>query len=77
MEDFKPWWASKGVLGPLVSVACLLLAALFGVQIDAGTQAVVVDQLTTAVIAIGVVVGSGIGIWGRIKASRRIGPPNA
>jgi hypothetical protein len=70
--ETKPWYASKGVLGPIVA-GLALVASLFGVTIDPATQAVIVDQgvaLLTAAVTFG---GLVVGIWGRISAVRKIG----
>lgn len=68
----KPWYASKGVLGPIVA-GLALIAGLFGVKIDPATQAVIVDQgvaLVTAAVTFG---GLVLGVWGRVTATKKIG----
>jgi hypothetical protein len=71
MTEEKPWYLSKGVLGPLVAVVALIAGA-FGVKVDAATQALVVDQVIGAVSAGVALLGAIVGIWGRITATKVI-----
>lgn len=71
-NETKAWWASKGVIGGAIAAACTI-AALFGVQIDAATQQVVVDQAMAAIVAGVNLVGAVLAIWGRLSAVKRIG----
>lgn len=68
----KPWWMSRGVVGPLIS-ALAMLATVFGVEIDPETQGYVIDQVVAIGTAAMVIVGAVVGIWGRVKARRPIG----
>ncbi len=70
--ETKPWYASKGVIGPIVA-GLALLASLFGIKVDAATQAIIVDQgvaLATAFVTFG---GLVLGIYGRVTATKQIG----
>lgn len=71
MLGTKPWYASKGIIGPIVTIAALV-AGFFGIDIDTQTQAVVVDELVAAASAIVAVVGAIVGIWGRVTATKVI-----
>jgi hypothetical protein len=71
-QQGKPLWLSRGVMGPVVSVLALLIGVVGGVQVDAATQAIIVDQVVGLVSAAVVLIGSVVGIWGRIKARQPI-----
>lgn len=71
MTDVKPWYLSKGVLGPLVTVLALA-AGLFGIKIDEATQALIVDQATGAITAAVALIGALVGIYGRVTATSQI-----
>ena len=62
--DSKPWYLSRGVIGPLVAAVCSL-AAIAGWSLDP-------EEWTEILLALVVLVGSVIGIWGRIRANRPI-----
>ena len=64
----KQWWQSKTIIGALVSMMSTLLAS-FGVAIAPDMQ----GEIVTALIAFGGVVGTGLSIYGRVKASHAIG----
>jgi hypothetical protein len=70
--DPKPWWQSKGIVGPLVAILALVLS-FFGVKIDPATQGLIVDQAIAGLGAAVALLGSIVGIWGRVTASRPIG----
>lgn len=62
MNDGKPMWASTGVWGA-VSVLAVSVASLAGYNIgDAGGWA-------TGIVTL---LGAGLSLWGRIKASKKI-----
>lgn len=71
MYDTKPWYLSKGILGPLVTVLALIAGA-FGVKIDPATQGLIVDQVSGAITAVVALVGALVGIYGRITATTTI-----
>ncbi|MBO6771744.1 MULTISPECIES: hypothetical protein [unclassified Thalassospira] len=64
----KQWWQSKTIIGALVSLISTLCASL-GVTIAPEMQ----TEIVTALVAFGGVVGTGLSIYGRIKASHTIG----
>ena len=45
---------------------------LFGIQIDPQTQAVLVDNVTALMSAGGAIVGAILGIYGRVKADKKV-----
>jgi hypothetical protein len=68
MDDTKPWYLSRGVIGSVVAIAAGA-AAVFNYQIDASLQA----GITEEILGIGSLVGGALALWGRIRASRKIG----
>ncbi len=64
----KPWWQSKTIWGGAIAVASGALG-LFGIDVDAATQDVVVQNI--------LMITSGIGgllaIYGRLKAEHTLG----
>ena len=68
MDDTKPWYLSRGVIGSAIATGA---AAVFHYQIDASLQA----GITEEIVGIGSLVGGAIALWGRINARRKIGRP--
>lgn len=68
MEDFKGMFASKTVWGGIVALLAGVLGIL-GYTIDATDQVTLVETAT----AIASAVGGVIAIYGRVKASKKIG----
>lgn len=68
MQDEKPWYLSKGVIGGLVAVLASL-AGLLNYTIGSADQTQLVDLITAAAGLI----GGGVAIVGRISASKKIG----
>lgn len=68
MDDTKQWYLSKTVWGGLIAVLASLPRAM-GIDIDAGTQAAIADDL----VALAGAVGGLVAIYGRIAANRRLG----
>lgn len=68
MNEVKPWYQSRGVVGPLVAAVLAVLQG-FGVSLGEGS----VEAVTDAVVQAGIAAGALVGIWGRIKANTRIG----
>ena len=58
---------SRAVIGGLIAVGAGV-AGLFGVDLDAGTQA----NLATTIVDLASAVGGLIAIWGRLKATHII-----
>lgn len=68
MEDVKSWLASRAVWGGIIAVLSAL-AGLFGYTVAETDQVALVE----AIAGIGAAVGGVIAIWGRIKATKKIG----
>jgi hypothetical protein len=64
----KPWYASTGVWGAVVTLVGSVLA-LLKVQLDPQ----LLDDIRQWVLALVTLVGGGVALWGRIRATRRIG----
>lgn len=70
MEDAKKWWASRGVIGSLATVAIGVAGSLGVVTQD--QAAGLADQTTELLLSLGALVTGAISLWGRIAATRRI-----
>ena len=68
MDDTKPWYLSRGVIGSGVAIAAGVASA-FHFQIDGDLQSSLTDWLLSG----GALVGGALALWGRLKASRKIG----
>jgi len=68
MNNPKPWYLSRGVVGGLVA-AVLPLLGLFGVSLSAEDQL----QLVNVIVALATSVAGVVAIVGRLKADRPIG----
>lgn len=69
MNDNKPWYASSGVWGGILAAGVGLVALITHTTI---TQADV-SSLAGDLAAIGGAVGGIIAVYGRIKATKKIG----
>ena len=72
MDGVKNLIASRTFWGAIVAIGGAA-AGFFGHEIDAATQAVITDQAAATGGAIATVIGGLLAIWGRIKASKKIG----
>lgn len=77
MNDTKAWYESKGVWGSIISLASLGMALFGGHAMTPEAQVTLVDQLTVAISAVGVLVGSILAFVGRITAKSQIAPKAA
>ena len=68
MDDFKELWKSKTFWGGLIALLAGILG-IFGYTLLPEDQAALVDGGT----AIAASIGGVIAIWGRVKASKKIG----
>jgi hypothetical protein len=67
MEDAKPFWQSKGVIGGLVAFAAGV-AGIFGIGVPEAAQ----GEITTHVHGLVVAAGGLLAMYGRLKADRKI-----
>jgi len=70
VDDYKNWWASRGVVGGLVALVCGVLASM-GYAATA-EDAVMMSNATEAVLSAISAVGGAVALYGRIKATKRI-----
>ena len=63
---------SRGVLGPLVAIVVVVVAQLFGESITPEEQTTLVQGVGDVIVKLGVIAGSVVGIYGRIRASQPI-----
>jgi len=71
-EETKPLFKSATFIGVIIMVLAQV-AALFGYHYTPDDISVVTDQTAVIVSAGGTLVGSVLAIWGRIRATKRIG----
>lgn len=73
--ETKPWWQSAGIWGSLIAVAAGG-AGMLGYTISPDDQAQLVTAATKGVelgtAAVGLL-GGLVSLWGRIRATKRIG----
>jgi hypothetical protein len=77
MEDVKPWYASKGIWGSIIVIAAMGLKVA-GIEISPDDQATAVDMVVKGASSVAdlVALGGGvIALWGRLRASTKIGKP--
>ncbi len=67
MIELKSWYSSKTVWGAAIVIVASC-ANLFGLEISAGDQHDLTENLSAIVAAAGGI----IAIWGRISASKRL-----
>jgi uncharacterized membrane protein len=67
MQDVKPWYLSKTIIGAVITVLALV-AGVFGYGIGPEEQAAIADYIVT----LGGVVGGLLAIYGRVKADKAV-----
>lgn len=76
VEATKPWWKSKGVVGGLLT-AVLGLLVTFGVLTPEAATTDNIEAISTTWVdvatSIGIVVGGILSVYGRLKATKKIG----
>ncbi len=65
MTDTKPWFRSKGFVGPLVTVIALILENLGIMKIDPSGMSDIILQIVA-------LLGAAVGMVGRAMASARL-----
>lgn len=66
--ETKPWYQSRGVVAGIVTVAAVIASAVFHTQIAAADQ----TELINDGLAIGTVLASGVALYGRIFATKKV-----
>ncbi len=64
--ETKQWWKSKGVMGSVAVLVCLIGSQCCGGNWDS-------EQVTTQLMDIGIAASSLIALWGRITANTKVG----
>jgi uncharacterized membrane protein len=67
MDNVKPWWQSRAVIGGLVAFAAGV-AGIFGIGVPESVQGSITDNVSAIVAA----VAGLVAVYGRIKAQSRI-----
>jgi len=75
MTETKPFYLSKGVLGPLLSLIGTFLFAFSGVEFSADDQNLVIDQVDAIYSGVVILIGIVTGIYGRVTADKKISIP--
>lgn len=65
----QPWWQSKTVIGAIVGLAAPIIGGLLHVTVS-NTD---ITQVTDVLAAIGLAAGNLVAVYGRIKATKKIG----
>lgn len=66
----KPWYASAGVWGAVVTLLCSALSLVPRGLLDPS----LVDDLHQWLLSLVALAGGGVALWGRVRATRRIAP---
>jgi hypothetical protein len=72
MADSKPLWKSTTFIGVIIMVLAQV-AALFGYQFSADDISALTENTDVLVSAGGTAIGAALAIWGRVRATKRIG----
>ncbi|WP_264047520.1 hypothetical protein [Methylobacterium flocculans] len=72
-QGVKPWYQSRTIIGAGIMGGSVLGGLAFGLTLDAETQRVLADQVTTWIIATSMLGGTVLAIVGRFKAEKAIG----
>jgi hypothetical protein len=65
MEKTKQWWKSLGVWGPVGALIAFFAGELLDIDLDAG-------QVTERIIDFIEVAGVLLGLYGRVRATKRL-----
>lgn len=67
MYAIKPWYASRSIWGGIIAMLSMIIHQ-FGYTIAPDDQTTIVEMVS----AVTGFIGAGMGIWGRIKASKAL-----
>lgn len=65
----KPWYASRGVWGGIITVLAGAAGAIWGFEISPATQ----EAAVSGIIGVVTAVGGLVAVYGRVKAETKIG----
>ncbi len=68
MDETKPWWKSKTVLGAIVQIGISVAVGLFGLDQLEGEK----EQITLVLLSIGNALDGAWNIYGRMTATKLI-----
>lgn len=80
MDESKPFYLSRSLWGVIITLLSGLVGSIFGIEVDADTQAWLVDQTVAVISGAFGLAGLMLAAYGRLKALKRIGkatPPTA
>lgn len=70
MNETKPWWTSRTIISAIVGFLALVFGAIFGIDVDETTKALIVDSLVGVIGGIVVLISLIGAIIGRFKAKK-------
>lgn len=70
MDQTKPWYTSSGVWGGVIAVVTPLVGLVFHMTVSSADAA----QLADALAGIGTAIGGILAVYGRVNATKQIGP---
>lgn len=73
MEEEKKWYASKAIIGSIITIVSAILAGYFNIKVDAKTQQLLIDNLPVIIPNLVALLGGGLSLYGRVKATKTIG----
>ena len=68
----KPFYQSRTLWGGALIVGAWALSSFTGVAIPEAAQATFLDSIMEAVDKVALVAGSGLVLWGRVKATKSL-----
>lgn len=68
----KPFYQSRTLWGGVLIVGAWALATFTGVAIPEAAQATLLDTVMEAIDKVALLAGSGLVIWGRLKAAKSL-----
>jgi hypothetical protein len=71
MNDSKPWWQSRTLLGALITLVSAAASAA-GLSADTTLQEGLQGDVMNTLTSVGSVAGAAISIWGRLSAATRL-----
>ena len=67
LNGTEKWWQSRSVWGSVVAFVALVVS-FFGLTVAPEDQ----EMLVGGIVAVVGAVGAAIGVWGRVRATKRI-----
>ena len=70
MKPKDPWYKSKRIYAAGVLIVATVLAG-FGIEVDAETQELMIDNLTAVGAGVAALVSAGLDIWSKIDEKNK------